>query len=422
MREHHRADDAHPCGDDGADDPIDLGALRADDALIDALAAGERRSPSAPADGVDPDEQLIAILATWVAGVRPEESPQPSGPEPAVVVALPVQATERRAGAGYALRAAAAAALVLIVLSGLAIGARQARPGDTLWSVSKVFYAERARSVEAATDVTNGLVRAREALHQGRAGDAAREVAGIHARLAAVRAAEGRDELVREQALLAAQLADTVAPGDPATRAVAPGPAGSARRPSPASGADAAVAAPGTSTAQAATASGADRGQPGTTTSSQSGSTTPPTATRPSSPPSENHTPPPSAPPRSEGSPDHSTAPPAEGGPPAGHTQPNHTPRDSAPQSTTAQNGTQSGGAPTTPTAPPTATTHPAAATHPAATGGETHGPDPGQTPADPGAGQSTGPAATPASAPGEPRPPSDTGGLVLVDMAVSAS
>ena len=53
-----------------SDEPIDLAAVRADDALIDAL--GGLGGLDSANDAVDPDDPLIAMLAAWAASARPE--------------------------------------------------------------------------------------------------------------------------------------------------------------------------------------------------------------------------------------------------------------------------------------------------------------------------------------------------------------
>lgn len=52
--------------------PVDLPAVHADGELIDALAAGLVPPPSGPVDLNDVDAALTALLAGWVADVRPE--------------------------------------------------------------------------------------------------------------------------------------------------------------------------------------------------------------------------------------------------------------------------------------------------------------------------------------------------------------
>lgn len=134
-------DDARSPEGSEAGYPIDVAALRADDDLIEALAAGR----SAPADRSghddgpddDPDDELVAMLAAWVAEVRPGAARQPDRPEipPAFVLpdVIPVSTIHRtpppapgrhRAPAmPSARRLTAAAALVVLAASGLAVKA-----------------------------------------------------------------------------------------------------------------------------------------------------------------------------------------------------------------------------------------------------------------------------------------------------------
>ena len=62
-----------------SDEPIDLAAVRADDALIDALSGGDL---GAAHDLIDPDDPLIAMLAAWAASARPDMEPEPERSRP----------------------------------------------------------------------------------------------------------------------------------------------------------------------------------------------------------------------------------------------------------------------------------------------------------------------------------------------------
>src|SRR6201991_783507 len=176
----------------GGDHPIDLAALRADDALVEELAAGLVALGQLPRETRSTDDELVAMLAAWVAEVRPEDETQVATPaaasghdngdpdHPASVIPIPLAKQghgKHRAAAPYARRIAIAAALILIGTSGLAVGSSEASPGEVLWPISKVFYADRARSLEAAADVNSGLEVARTAIRQGRPADAARAIA-----------------------------------------------------------------------------------------------------------------------------------------------------------------------------------------------------------------------------------------------------
>src|SRR5690349_1518806 len=60
-----------------SDEPIDLAAVRADDALIDALGGGDL---DAARDLIADDDPLIAMLAAWAASARPDEPETVPGP------------------------------------------------------------------------------------------------------------------------------------------------------------------------------------------------------------------------------------------------------------------------------------------------------------------------------------------------------
>ncbi len=68
-----------------SDEPIDLAAVRADDALIDALSGGGL----AGADDLDDDDPLIAMLAAWAASARPDPAAATRPTDPDVAATGP---------------------------------------------------------------------------------------------------------------------------------------------------------------------------------------------------------------------------------------------------------------------------------------------------------------------------------------------
>ena len=272
-----------------SDEPIDLAAVRADDALIDAL--GGLGGLDSANDAVDPDDPLIAMLAAWAASARPEtarpdtaaettatgdavpllrsvpEIPadEPVGTpttavepaarmdQPTVRLSAPARPAEdsptderddssaapavaasgstapvigllsraralrRRSRPGgrplpsdHPLRRAAVAVVVAALgISGAAASGGTAVPGDPAWAITKVFFAERARSIEAAAVVHEGLERARIALSRRQPEIAKQELAAIAAALPSVREEEGHTQLVDQQRMLEAVVALT---------------------------------------------------------------------------------------------------------------------------------------------------------------------------------------------------------------------
>ena len=223
-----------------ADLPLDLAAVRADDDLIEALSAGLVPPPSGPRDPSDVEGELVALLAGWVADVRPESLLHPPGSQPVSGTVMsadaeptaedeplaaigspspvrsllefedaePVASTRGRpSGArAYLLRAAAGLAAVALIGSGLVVRSYDAHPGDSLWVVAKVVFPEKSRSVEAATVVSTALNTARVALESGRIDEARAAFQTVQEQLAAVDDADGRAELAHQRDYLTTQL------------------------------------------------------------------------------------------------------------------------------------------------------------------------------------------------------------------------
>lgn len=64
-------------------EPLNVAALRADDALVEQLAAAAIPSAMLRAAACGTADELIAMLAAWVAEVRPEAcAPAPAQEQP----------------------------------------------------------------------------------------------------------------------------------------------------------------------------------------------------------------------------------------------------------------------------------------------------------------------------------------------------
>ena len=157
--------------------PLDLAAVRADDDLIEALAAGLVPPPSGRRDPSDVEGELVALLAGWVADVRPESLLHPVGrpvavqlrtspapepddeDEPLAAVGSPpagrslleyedaepvaISRWRSRGTRAYLLRAAAGLVAVALIGSGVVVRSYDAHPGDSLWLVAKVVFPEK---------------------------------------------------------------------------------------------------------------------------------------------------------------------------------------------------------------------------------------------------------------------------------------
>ena len=189
--------------DDDRVDPVDLLAIRADDELLDALATGRSVGPaythgfdSGMDDGYTDDQQVLAMLANWRADVESEPFPELLSIDEAsaAIVAGQRAARPRR----RLMPVAAAAAVFVLALSGVAVAAGNAQPGDPLWGVSSVIDAKRAKSVEAAYRVDLALASAQQALAQGRVAEARQVLATVAPELSQVKDDQRKDELVRK--------------------------------------------------------------------------------------------------------------------------------------------------------------------------------------------------------------------------------
>jgi hypothetical protein len=168
---------------DLVDGPVDLAAVRADDALIDALAGGAGAGDQGSYGfGGDDDDRLAAILAAWRADIEADPMPElVTLDEAAEAVAAGHESRDRLRSRGrrrmpFAIAAVAAA----VACAGLTVAVHGAMPGDTLWGVSKVFFAERAQTVERVEEVRTRIEAANGALARGDTQAARNELAQVN--------------------------------------------------------------------------------------------------------------------------------------------------------------------------------------------------------------------------------------------------
>jgi hypothetical protein len=175
-------------------EPVDLVAVQADDELINALAAGF--SVSSPGvGGYDADDHVAAMLAAWKADIDAEPIPE-IDLDAAVGAAL---AGRRPSGRmRHLVPLAGAAALIVVAITGVSIAAHDTRPGDALFPISKVLYAEEARSYESLATVDESRKKARAALAVGDKAAAEEALATGEAAAAGVLAEHGRGEAEQE--------------------------------------------------------------------------------------------------------------------------------------------------------------------------------------------------------------------------------
>jgi hypothetical protein len=215
---------------DLVDGPVDLAAVRADDALIDALAggAGAAGDQGGYGFGGTDDDRLAAILAAWRADIEADPMPElVTLDEAAEAVAAGHESRDRLRSRGrrrmpFAIAAVAAA----VACAGLTVAVHGAMPGDTLWGVSKVFFSERAQSVERVEEVRTRIEAANGALARGDIPAARNELAQVNIVIPQVEP-EQRAPLVAERDRVQSSLGSDPAPStrEPATGSTEPSPA-----------------------------------------------------------------------------------------------------------------------------------------------------------------------------------------------------
>ncbi|MGW4243685.1 anti-sigma-D factor RsdA [Nocardia sp. NPDC004722] len=166
---------AEASGDTG---PVDIAAVRRDDALIDAI------SGDGPVQtGTSEEYQLAALLADWRAEIMAE--PLPAGPDlDAIVAAVNQEIGARQARIGASNRGRlrlvrpllGAAAAMALVIGGLTAFSYNASPGDPLWKVKEVVFSEQAQST-VVSRADDSLAQAQQLLAENKPEEAQKALA-----------------------------------------------------------------------------------------------------------------------------------------------------------------------------------------------------------------------------------------------------
>ncbi|WP_137725438.1 anti-sigma-D factor RsdA [Prescottella subtropica] len=208
----------------GNNDPVDVSAVRRDDALIDAIACGD------PVATEHPDEyQVAALLANWRAEIVAQ--PMPAEPDLDDIVervnrelaarelegqrSLSTRLRSGRGGLRLLRPIAAAAAVVAIAMGGMTVFSYNAQPGDPLWGVTQVVFTQRAASTVAKIDTTSNLEEAERLIATGDTAAARARLESAATRASAVNDAGARDELNGWRQRLLTQLQTTPPPVAP---------------------------------------------------------------------------------------------------------------------------------------------------------------------------------------------------------------
>ena len=159
---------AEASGDSGEAGPVDIAAVRRDDALIEAIAGdGQVATDSAE------EYQLASLLANWRADIV--EAPMPAGPDLDAVVAAvnqeigarDVRVNAQRRGRLRLVRPImGAAAAVALIAGGTTAFSYGAQPGDPLWRVKEVVFSQQAQTT-IAQHAEDDMTKAQTLIDQG---------------------------------------------------------------------------------------------------------------------------------------------------------------------------------------------------------------------------------------------------------------
>jgi hypothetical protein len=192
----------------------DLTAVQADDALLDALGGSDPQI----ADGLG-DQELNALLLAWRRDIDSEPLAELVDLDTAVTTVKTAALAQKHSGRGrrhrFLVPVAVAAAVLAIAFTGTGLAARDAQPGDTLWGLTRVLYADHARSVEAAATAKVDLERADIALASGKTDEARKALDDAQAALTQVSAEDNLNQLMEQHRQLTAQLQDPTSVNQP---------------------------------------------------------------------------------------------------------------------------------------------------------------------------------------------------------------
>ncbi|MGV9824411.1 anti-sigma-D factor RsdA [Gordonia sp. NPDC003429] len=257
------------------DEPVNLSEVNFDDAYLDSLS---RDLPTPTRDSAE--YELAGLLSSWRHEVLAEPLPPLPGVEEVERAIAAEQPVRRANRVVRTLRVVAgAAAIAVVAAAGLTVMSERAQPGDPLWGVKKVVFAQAASETQAAYDVRSDLERAEAQLAAGNTAEAQQLIARAQNAMGPVRDSSTRadlDDRINRLRADAGTVTSTPGGGAPAV----PGPDGTLPETSDAPDATTLTSVPTTD----APVTTAPTTSPTTTTSpTEPGRTPPPTSTPASS-------------------------------------------------------------------------------------------------------------------------------------------
>ncbi len=197
--------------------PIDVAAVRADDLMLDELAA-RRTVDLFHADSTQQtDDAVGSLLAAWREDLRPDDLPAvPS-------LGRADWALRRGQRRGFRPMVAAAAAIALLLVGSALIGSRTARPGDPLWGLTTVLWNDRVDSADAEHAAQAGLTSAQDELNLGHLTGASIALTFVSATLPKLQSRDDLDRIRRTYDALVSQVSSRMDSSSSSVAAVATG-------------------------------------------------------------------------------------------------------------------------------------------------------------------------------------------------------
>lgn len=172
---------------------LDVGAVSRDEAFVTQLSQGRYVASTDPAE-----RELAGLIAGWRSEAL--TGPVLALPEPPQIdeAIAADELAAKRAARGRAMRLlAGAAAVVFVAFAGMLVIAQGAEPGDPLWTVKKVVFADEAEQTEARVAVQNDLEIAQSAIAEGDYDEGSRRINRAEDRLGPVRDPATVEEMKR---------------------------------------------------------------------------------------------------------------------------------------------------------------------------------------------------------------------------------
>ncbi|SDU53740.1 anti-sigma-D factor RsdA [Gordonia westfalica] len=173
------------------EESLDLSEVGFDENFLDALS---RDVPVPTRDGAE--YELAELLSGWRNEVVSTPTPQLVSVDD---VERAIERTERASRGRRMVRhlrvVSGAAAIVIVAAAGLTVLSEGSQPGDPLWGVKQVVFAEAASETQAAYDVRNNLESAEAAIAAGDTRAAASFIAKAQGSMGPMRDKDTREEM-----------------------------------------------------------------------------------------------------------------------------------------------------------------------------------------------------------------------------------